>query len=288
MRANQLDYPDVHVALYELASSQGDEAEMRRQMIWANGKAEVEDVILARQADTEAFHGHVRVAREFSRRAIESARRAEKKETAALWSVYAALRESELGNWHAARQGAAAALAMAPTREVLTVATLILARSGDASRVQKMSDDLARLYPVDTLINGYWQPTIRAAIKLAQNQPAEAIELLQGAVPYDLVAPSGSWTMTLLPAYVRGAGYLRLRRGKDAAVEYQKFIDHQAAVKTFPLGALARLGLARAYSVQGESAKARIAYQEFLTLWKDADPDVPILREAKAEYEKPH
>jgi len=288
MRAGQLDYPDVHVALYELASSRGDEAEMRRQVIWANGRAGVEDIILARQADTEAFHGRLGEAREFSRRAIESAQHAEKKETAALWNVYAALREGELGNWHAARQGAAVALALAPTREVLTVATSILARSGDASRAQKMSDDLARLYPVDTLINGYWLPTIRAAIKLAQSQPAEAIEALRGAVPYDLAAVSGSWTMALLPAYVRGAAYLRLRRGKEAAVEYQKFIDHRAAVKTFPLGALARLGLARAYSVQGESAKARIAYQEFLTLWKDADPDVPILREAKAEYEKLH
>ena len=259
---------------------------MRRQVIWANGKAGIEDIILARQADTEAFHGRLGEAREFSRRAIESAQRArEERNCGVVESVYAALREGELGNWHAARQGAAVALALAPTREVLTVATLILARSGDASRAQKMSDDLARLYPVDTLINGYWLPTIRATIKLAQNQPAEAIEVLQGAVPYDLAAASVAlWTMSPLPAYVRGEAYLRLHQGKEAAVEYQKFIDHQAAVKNFPLGALARLGLARAYSVQGESAKARIAYQEFLTLWKDADPDIPILKEAQAEY----
>ena len=288
MRVNQLEYPDVHVALYDLAASQGDAAEMRRQVIWANGKAGVEDIILARQADTEAFHGRLGEAREFSRRAIESAQHVEKRETAALWSAYAALQEAEFGNWQLARKGAAAALALAPTREVQTFATFILAYSGDSHRAEKMSDDLARLYPVDTLINGYWLPTIRATIKLTQNQPAEAIVVLQGAVPYDLAAISGSWTVGLLPAYVRGEAYMRLHRGKEAALEYQKFVDHRAAVKTFPMGALARLGLARAYSMQGESAKARIAYQDFLALWKDADPDIPILKDARAEYEKLH
>ena len=194
----------------------------------------------------------------------------------------------EFGNWHAARQGAAAALALAPTRDVQTLATLILAHSGDARRAQKMSDDLARLYPVDTLINGYWLPTIRAAIKLGHNKPAEAIEILRGAVPYDLVAVSGSWTWPLFRHMYEAQAYLRLHQGKEAAVEYQKFIDHQAAVKNFPAGCAGTAWPCTRIFGQGESAKARNAYQDFLTLWKDADPEIPILKEAKAEYRKLH
>ena len=197
-----------------------------------------------------------------------------------------ALREAEFGNWLVARRKAAAALALASTRDVQTLAALILAQSGDTVQARKMSDDLARRYPLDTLINGYWLPSIRAAIEVDRNNPAEAIHLLQGAASYELGAVTADWAAPLHPAYVRGESYLRLHRGKEAAAEYQKFVDHWGAVRNFPLGALARLGLARAYAMQGDSAKARIAYQDFLTLWKNADPDIPILKQAKAEYAK--
>ncbi len=288
MLENKRDYPDAHVSLYGIAAAQGDVAEMRRQVAWANGKVGIEDILLAQQADTEAFYGRLGEAREFSRRAIESAHRAGKKEAAVMWQMNESLRESEFGNWQVARHSAAAALAVASTRDLQTMAALILAQSGDAGHAQKMSDDLARRYPLDTLIDGYWLPTIRAAIELDHNDPAEAIHLLQGAASYELGAVlfTADWAAPLHPAYVRGEAYLRVHRGKEAAAEYQKFVDHWGAVRNFPLGALARLGLARAYAVQGDSAKAHTAYQYFLTLWKDADPDIPILKQAKAEYAK--
>jgi len=237
---------------------------------------------------TEAFHGRLGEAREFSRRAIELAQHAGNRETAALWQMNGALREAEFGNWQVALRGAAAALAFASTRDVQILAALILAQSGDAAQAQKMSNDLARRYPVDTLINRYWLPTIRAAIELDRNNAAEAIKLLQGATSYELgsVLFTAESAAPLHPVYVRGEAYLRLHRGKEAAAEYRKFVDHWGAVKNTPLGALARLGLARAYAMQADSAKAHTAYQDFFTLWKDADPDIPILKQAKTEYAK--
>ncbi|MFY9562141.1 MAG: winged helix-turn-helix domain-containing protein [Terriglobales bacterium] len=288
MVQSKLDYPDAHVSLYGIASAQGDVAEMQRQVAWGAGKAGIEDIFLAQQADTEAFRGRLGDAREFYRRAIESAQRADQRETGALWQMNAAVREAEFGNRQAARQGVEAALALASNRDVKTLAALALAQAGDAAQAQTISDDLARGYPLDTLINGYWLPTIRAAIALDHNNPAEAIKALRGATSYELgINPfMAYWVVPLHPAYLRGEAYLRLHRGKEAAAEYQKFVDHWGAVRNFPLGALARLGLARAYAMQGDSAKARTAYQEFLTLWKDADPDIPILKQAKAEYAK--
>jgi DNA-binding winged helix-turn-helix (wHTH) protein/tetratricopeptide (TPR) repeat protein len=288
MMQSKLDYPDAHVSLYGIASAQGDAAEMQRQVAWGAGKAGIEDIFLAQQADTEAFRGRLGEAREFYRRAIESAQRADQRETGALWQMNAAVREAEFGNRQAAHQGVEAALALASNRDVKTLAALALAQAGDAAQAQTMSDDLARGYPLDTLINGYWLPTIRAAIALDHNNPTEAIKALRGATSYELgINPfMAYWVVPLHPAYVRGEAYLRLRRGKEAAAEYQKFVDHWGAVRNCPLGALARLGLARAYAMQGDSAKAHIAYQDFLTLWKDADHDIPILKQAKAEYAK--
>ncbi len=288
MLDSQFDFAEAHVDLYSVASAEGDAVEMRRQLAWAKGKVGIEDVILAQQADTEAFSGRLGDAREFSRLAVESAQRAEKKEAAMLWQMNGALREAEFGNRQKARHGAATALSVAPTRDLQTLAALTLAQSGDAARARAMSDDLARRYPLDTLINGYWLPTIRAAIELDRNNPAEAIKLLQATESYELgvVLFTAGGKVPLHPAYVRGQAYLALHRGKEAAAEYQKFIDHWGAVRNFPLGALARLGLARAYAMQRDSAKAHIAYQDFLTLWKDADPDIPILKKAKAEYSR--
>jgi eukaryotic-like serine/threonine-protein kinase len=286
IRESKRDYPNAHAYLYGVAAAQGDAAEMRRQVAWSGGKVGIEDVILAEQADSEAFHGRLSEAREFSRRATELAKRAGNSETAALWQMNAALREAEFGNGQVAQREAAAALALASSRDVQTLAALLLAQSGDLSHAQKLSDVLARSYPLDTLMNGYWLPTIRAAIELDHNNPAEAIHLLQEAASYELgvVLFTAGWAAPLHPAYVRGQAYLRLHRGKEAAAEFQKFLDHWGAVRNFPLGALARLGLARAYAIQGDSAKAHNAYQDFFTLWKEADPDIPILKQAKAEY----
>jgi predicted Zn-dependent protease len=150
-----------------------------------------------------------------------------------------------------------------------------------------MADELEKQNPVNTVIVGYWLPTIRAAIEINRNNPAKAIELLQAATSYELgISPTqAEFGAFLYPAYVRGQAYLLLRQGSEAAAEFQKFLD-RGLVANCPLGALAYLGLARAYALQGEIAKAKAAYKNFLTLWKDADPDIPILKEAKAEYAK--
>ena len=284
--ARKLDSPFLHSQRYVLAFLEGDAPEMKRQLAWAAGKPG-EDALLSTQSDTEAYYGRLGKARECSRRAAEIAGRSEQKESAAEWLVDAALREAEFGNFGPAREKTGAAMALAPTRDIQTVAALAFARAGDPGRAQKMADELAKAAPMNTMLNSYWLPTIRASIEIDRGNPARAIELLQAASVYELGGPppiSG----TLYPGYVRGQAYLLSRLGSDAAAEFQKFLDHRGVVLNFPLGALAHLGLARAYALQGDATKARDAYQEFFDLWKDADPDIPILKQAKAEYAKLH
>ena len=232
------DYPEAHVYLYGIAAVDGDVEEMRKQLAWAHGKTGIEDILLAQQADTEAFYGRRGEAREFSRRAIESAQRAGKTEAAAQWQMNAALREAEFGNLEEAHRAVAAALDVASTRDLQTLAALILAQSGDVRHAQTMSDELARHYPLDTLINGYWLPTIRAAIELDRNNPGEAIKVLQGAATYELAAVlfTGNWTAPLHPACVRGQAYLMLHRGKEASLEYRKFLGPSGRGKELPPG----------------------------------------------------
>jgi eukaryotic-like serine/threonine-protein kinase len=279
--ARKLENPFLYESLYEVAFLRGDAAEMQRLVAWATGKAGAEDVLLSYQSDTEAFFGRLGKARDFSRRAVESARRADEKETAAYWQVNAALREAEFGNAAQAHNETAAALGLASTREIKVPAALSLARVGDSAQALKLVHELEKQNPLHTAIIAYWLPTVRAALEISRDEPAKAIETLQAATSYELgsVGP-------LYPAYVRGQGYLLLHKGNEAAAEFQKFLDHRGVVANCPLGALAHLGLARAYSMQGDTAKAKAAYQDFLTLWKDADPDIPILIVAKAEYAK--
>jgi eukaryotic-like serine/threonine-protein kinase len=160
-----------------------------------------------------------------------------------------------------------------------------LAQSGDSAVAEKLAAELDRNFPSDTLVQKYWLPTIRAAVALYQKNPSLAVEQLQAASAIELGSPTPV-TVFLCPVYLRGEAYLALHDGNRAAAEFQKFIDHRGLVSNFPWGALARLGLARAYAMQSDTAKAKAAYQDFLTVWKDADPDIPILKEAKAEYAK--
>jgi predicted Zn-dependent protease len=168
---------------------------------------------------------------------------------------------------------------------VRAIAALALARAGDTAGAEKLATELDRIFPLDTLVQRYWLPTIRAGGALERQDPNRAIELLKVASTIELGVPL-NLTIFLCPAYLRGEAYLKLHDGSHAAAEFQKFIDHRGLVVNFPWGALARLGLARADALQGDTAKARVAYQDFLTLWKDADPDIPILKEAKAESAK--
>jgi len=279
----KLESETLLASRYQLAFLRGDTAQMAQLVSAAMGKPGTEDAMLATQADTEGWYGKLKNAHELTRRAMDSAEYNDAKETAASYQAQAALREVESGNREQARAEANAALKLAPNRDVRCVAALALARARDTAGAEKLATELDKTYPLDTLVQRYWLPTIRAAVALERKDLNGAIELLKAASSIEL---SGSGDLVLV--YVRGEAYLTLNDSNRAAAEFQKFIDHRGQVGSLIYGALARLQLARAYSLQGDTAKAKAAYQDFLTLWKDADPDIPILIAAKAEYAKLH
>ena len=260
---------------------------MQQQVVWGAGKPGDEDSLLSAQSDTEGYYGRLDKSRDFSRRAVDLAVRAASKETAAMWKVDAALREAELGNTASAKQGVAAALALSPGRDIKIAAALTLARSGDASRASALAKELEKSYPINTLLKLYWLPTINAAIELSRGNSSRALVYLEPATPYEL-GQAAMFINSLYPAYVRGQAYLLAHNGTAAAAEFQKLLDHRGIVQNSVTGSLAHLQVGRAYAMAGDTAKAKAAYQDFLTLWKDADPDpdIPILKQAKAEYAK--
>jgi tetratricopeptide (TPR) repeat protein len=249
------------------------------------GKPGQEEWFLAALADTEAWYGKLKEARDLTRRAMDSAQHNDANESAAAYQAAAALREVEAGNREQARADAEAALKLAQGRNVQPMAALALARAGDMARAEKLAAELDKRFPQNTVVQRYWLPTIRAAVALQRKNPSRAVELLQAASTVELGQPT-NFSVFLCPVYLRGEAYLMLHDGNAAAAEFQKFIDHRGVVVNFPWGALARLGLARAYAMQENTVKARAAYQDFLNLWKDADHDTPILKQAKAEYAK--
>jgi tetratricopeptide (TPR) repeat protein len=274
---------------YQLAFLKSDTAQMAQLAAAAMSKPGA-GLLLAAQADTEAWYGKLKNARELTRRAMDSAEHNDAKEAAATYQAAAALREVESGNREQSRAEANAAVKLAPNRDVRAMAALALARAGDTARAEKLAAELDKTYPLDTLVQRYWLPTIAAAVALQRKDPNRAVELLKVTTAIELGQPTNV-TVFLCPAYIRGEAYLMLHDGNAAAAEFQKFIDHRGLAVNFPWGALARLGLARAYALDAAKDpaardKARTAYQNFLTLWKDADPDVPILIQAKAEYAK--
>jgi tetratricopeptide (TPR) repeat protein len=283
--ARNLDRPSLHFTLYGVAFLEGNAAEMDRQIAWAADKPGVAEYLLSYQSDSEAFAGHLARAQQLSRRAVEIARRAGGKEAAALAQMNAALRLAEFGDAAHAREHAASVLAIAPTTSVRILAALTLARAGDAGRAERMADELQKQNPVNAVINGYWLPAIRAAVELSRGSPAKAVEILQTAAGSELGVPAPQFELgaTLYPVYLRGQAFLSLQQGKAAAAEFQKFADQRGLVANCPLGALAQLGLARALSLQGDAAGASHAYEQFLTLWTDADPDLVLLRQARSE-----
>ena len=287
-QAKKLDSPSLRFVLYQLAFLQNDAAGMEQQVTWSGGKPGVEDVLQFFAADTAAYSGRLRKARDLSRRAVASAERTEEKETAAGYEAEAALREALFGNADAARQNAAAAVALAPgSRDAEAQAALSYALAGDATHAQSLADDLAKRFPQDTVVQSVWLPTVRAQIEISRKNPARSIELLQAAAPYELGMLSWSAINSCLyPVYVRAEAYLSAQQGQLAATEFQKILDHRGLLWNCATGALAHLGLARAYVLQGDTVKAKSAYQDFLALWKGADPDIPILVAAKSEYAK--
>jgi eukaryotic-like serine/threonine-protein kinase len=222
----------------------------------------------------------------FSRRAAEVARRKDENETAAVYVANAALREAEFGNSARAVETTDSALKLASSRDVSILAALALARAGSPQRAQTLSAELARNNPSNTILNLYWLPTIRAATELGLNHPDRAIEILQSASASELGGPAPLGPATLYPAYLRGQALLRLDQADKAAAEFQKCGDQPGCLMNFPLGALAHWQLGRAYALAGDQTRARAAYQDFFSLWKDADLDIPILKQAKGEYPK--
>ncbi len=274
----KLDHTAFHSLLYEIAFTSGDAAGMQQQLDWSRGKLN-EYVALDWQAGATAFGGQWRKAQELSRRAIDLAARGDTKEVAARYATEQALRYAATGDCRRARADAAQGLKLARGRASLPRAALALALCSEANQARSLIDEMTKLYPEDTVINSLWLPTIRAAIDLQHGDATRAIEQLQAASRYEAAAEF--W-----PQHLRGQAYLKLRRGAEAATEFQKILDHRGYAPLSPLYPLAQLGLARAAMANGDPAKARQAYEGFLALWKDADADLPALVEAKKQFEK--
>ena len=287
--AHKVANPFLHGNRYGVAFLESDTSEMQQQIADASAKPG-EDVLFSFASDTNAFYGRIAKARDLSKRAVNSALRNDSPETAAAWQMDAALRDAEFDNVGPSRQETASALATAATRDVSILAALALARIGDTDQAKLMADDLASRFPLNTVINRYWLPTIYASIEIHRGNPTGAVELLQTTAEYELGSPLPQFEVggSLYPAYVRGQAYLLLHQGKEAAAEFQKYLDHRGVAVNCPLAALARLQLARADMLARDTESADERYQDFFVLWKDADPDIPILKQAKAEYAKLH
>jgi len=258
-------------------------------MALAQGKSGAEDWISDREAFVLSNSGHLHDARSMSRRAVDVAQEEGHQERSALFEIRAALREAFFGNAPAAKRRAIAALEIAKNREVQYGAAFSLALSGDSSEAQTLANDLERNFPEDTSVRFNYVPSVRALLALNHGEPFHAIEVLQTAVPNELGQPRSAingFFGALYPVYVRGQAYMAARQGAEAVTEFQKILDHRGAVVCDPIATLAYLQLGRAYALSGDQTKAKIAYQNFLTLWKDADPDIPVLQQAKAEFAK--
>ncbi|MGD0600811.1 MAG: protein kinase [Terriglobales bacterium] len=294
--ARKLDSDALHLSLYGIAFIGGDTQAMGEQAIWLEGKSDFENEGLGLESDTEAYSGRLFKARELTKRAVDSAVHSDNKEGGALWEGSAALREAAFGNASEARQDASDAMKLAPTsRGVQIEATLALAiigdvMQGDVARAETLAQDLAKRFPLDTQMQSLWLPAIRAQLALDRRNPATAVALLPlgtraarielGAIPFL------SNVSCLQSPYMRGQAYLAAGQGNSAAIEFQKILDHKGIVWNCTTGALAHLGLARALTLAGDKERALAAYRGFLALWKDADSDIPILKEAKTEYAK--
>jgi len=285
----KMEAPFLSLLRFDLAFLKGDSAGIQQEVAAAQGKPGAEDWISDRQAFALAYTGHLQEARRWSQRASDLARQAGHRERAALFETKSALFEAFFGNAPLAERTAKDALELAKNREVKYGAALVLAMSGDAYQAQSLANDLERDFPEDTSVRFNYLPAVHATLALGHGDPSKAIELLQVAVPYELSSPRSAtfaYFGALYPVYVRGQAYLAARQGAEAAREFQKIVDHRGIVIGDAFGVLAHLGMARAYAMQGDTAKARKKYQDFLTLWKDADSEIPILKKAKVDYAK--
>ena len=286
--AKKLDDSSLHANMYALAFLRDDLAAMEREVSATSGKPGGEDMMLALQADTEAYFGRLKKARELSRRAVETAEKAQLTEPAAIWQGLAALREAAFGNKEEARKQASESLRIAPnSRDVQTLAALVLARAGETQRSKQIVDDLRARYVSNTVVQMAWVPTIRAQTELQVQNPRGALQLLEAVTPYERGQLIGNLSnCCLIPIYLRGEAYLAAGQGAQAVTQFQKILDDKGVVVNCWAGSLARLGKARAQVSAGYKGAARTTYEQFLAQWKDADADVPIFKAARAEYAK--
>ena len=278
----------LFTALYAMGFLAADSETMAQQQRWFAGKPE-EHGLLFLASDTQAYSGHLKKANQLTRMSVDSAIKADNKESGAIWEQSAALREAAFGDFVEARTSAARGIALtAPSQAVETEAALVYALVGDTTRAESMVRDLNKRYPINTQLQLLWLPAVRAQVSLNRKNPTEALELLKvasGTIEFGQISfvPNIS---CLYPTYIRGQAYLAAGEGSEAAHEFQKILDHSGIVWNCWTGALAHLQLGRAYVMEGDTAKAKAAYQDFLTLWKDADQDIPLYKQAKAEYAK--
>jgi DNA-binding winged helix-turn-helix (wHTH) protein/tetratricopeptide (TPR) repeat protein len=288
----------LHNAAYALAFIGTDSSAMAEQQRWFASKPEFENVGLALASDTEAYSGHLAKARELTKRAVSSAVRADNKENGAVYLAIAAQREAAFGNAARARQTAAETLKLAPASQgAESEAALAFAMAGDTARAESLAQDLKKRFPLDTQVQSLWLPVVQAQLALDRKDPAAALNALQAASTVELgQIPFVNNISCLYSVYVRGEAYLAAGQAESAATEFQKILAHSGIVWNCWTGALAHLGVTRANALRAKTSqgkdghearvRALAAYKDFLTLWKDADPDIPILKQAKAEYEQ--
>ena len=276
----------LHGSLYNLAFVQDDNAELDRQVTWGDNQPSDSDLMLSLQSDTAAYFGQLKLARDLSRRSIEAARHNNSPEVAAMRAASDALREAELGNVVEAKTNVDRALAIDQGRSIQILAALALARAGDIAHAQKNADSLAAKYPNHTFLRVYWLPAIRAAVELQRKNPDRALQLLQPTLRYELGTPAPLQVGTMYPAFLRGLAYLQKKDSRDAASEFQKIVDHKGIIVNFPTASLAVLQIARAHALSGDRSGAQEAYERFLATWKNADPDLRLVSEAQAEYQR--
>ncbi len=287
--ARNADSPDLHLYLYELAFVQNDFDAMAQQLSWAPGKTGAESMLLYGAAESEAYAGNVAKARELFQQAVASAGRGEAKDAAAGYQAAEAMQDALFGSVDEARKDVASTLALSNGRDAQYTAALALAIAGDSARAAALADDLAKRFPQDTLVQSNYLPTVRAQLALDRGEDSKALDQLQVASPYERGVPNTTnFSDNLIPVYVRGEAYLAVHKGAEAIAQFQEILQSQGIVLNEPIGALAHLELARAEALGGDAAKSKAAYEEFFQLWKNADPDVPVLKRARAEYAKLH
>jgi tetratricopeptide (TPR) repeat protein len=296
-KARNLDDELFHNVLYAVAFLRSDSKALREQEQWFTGKI-AENFGLSLASDTEAFAGHLMKAREATKQSVDSAIRADSKESGAIWLENAALREDAYADTTSAKQQAAEGLKLYPSSQAVQVeAALAFAMAGDAARAESLAQDLNKRFPLDTQMQSLWLPVIKAQLALNRKNPSEAIRELQPALPIEFGTIRFVNNISCLyPTYIRGEAYLAAGQGKEATAEFQKILDHSGIVWNCWTGALAHLGVARANALLAKNSagadadaarvRALTAYKDFLALWKDADADIPILKQAKAEYAK--